>query len=85
MNAPPARGPATDATALTPPTEAKNIGRCLSGTTYAIMVKAPEKIPFRQLCQGGGCTAPPAPAIARPTMSAVDVGASAQISEPTIY
>ena len=28
-------------------------------------------------------TAPPAPAIARPTMSATDVGARAQINEPT--
>jgi len=35
-------------------------------------VKAPEKIP-----------APPEPAIARPTIRATDVGASAQIKEPT--
>jgi predicted enzyme related to lactoylglutathione lyase len=37
-----------------------------------MIVKAPEKIP-----------APPTPAIARPTMRATEVGARAQISEPT--
>lgn len=45
VNAPPARGPATDATALTAPIDAKNIGLCRSGTIYAITVNAPEKIP----------------------------------------
>ena len=73
MNAPPASGPATEAIALTPPTEAKNMGRCFSGTIYAMTVNAPEKIP-----------APPDPAIARPTISATEVGATPQINEPTV-
>jgi len=39
---------------------------------YDMTVKAPENIP-----------APPDPAMARPMMRATDVGASAQIKEPT--
>jgi len=48
VNAPPARGPATEATAFTHPTVAKNMGRCRNGTIYAITVSAPAKIPFHQ-------------------------------------
>lgn len=85
VNAPPARGPATEATALTPPIEAKNNGLCRRGTMYEITVRAPEKIPYCQKNIDGGNTAPPAPAIARPMMSATDVGERAQINEPTRY
>ena len=48
------------------------MGRFSSGTLYAKMMRAPEKIP-----------AEPTPAMARPTMSAVLVGATPQMRLPS--
>jgi len=55
---------------------------------YAITVNAPENIPYSHKSampsmHDGGGTAPPAPAMARPMISATDVGARPQIKEPT--
>jgi hypothetical protein len=49
-----------------------NIGRLSSGAEWEIMISAPEKMP-----------AHPTPAIARPTMRAVEVGATPQIRDPS--
>lgn len=47
------------------------IGLLTKGTAYAMMTRAPEKIP-----------ADPTPAIARPMMRATEVGAAPQTTEP---
>ena len=49
-----------------------NAGRFCNGTENAIMINAPEKIP-----------AEPIPAIERPMINAVDVGATPQTNEPS--
>jgi len=48
------------------------IGLFTRGTEYAMMTRAPEKIP-----------ADPIPAMARPMMRATEVGAAPQTTEPT--
>lgn len=72
VNAPPRRGPATEATAKQAPNKPWYIGRLCKGTVLIMMVIAPVKIPDD-----------PNPAIARPMMSDVDVGAAPQRAEPT--
>jgi hypothetical protein len=48
------------------------IGRFVSGTVFATIMRAPEKIP-----------ALPSPAMARPTIRAVEFGATPQIKDPS--
>ena len=66
------RGPATEAMPYMPPISPKKIGRLTRGTVLAIVTRAPVKIP-----------ADPSPATARPTMKAVEVGATPQTKEPS--
>ena len=48
------------------------MGRLWRGTVKAMMINAPAKMP-----------AEPTPAIARPTIRALDVGAAPQIADPS--
>jgi hypothetical protein len=48
------------------------MGRCLTGTDKLRITRAPEKIPEQ-----------PIPAIARPTIKVLELGATAQIKDPT--
>ena len=72
MKTPPKRGPITEARPKTAPMRPVKAGRLAGGTENAMMVYAPEAIP-----------APPAPAMARPTMRVVLLFATAQMREPT--
>ena len=72
MNTPPIRGPATEATPKIAPRNPVHIGRFRSGTLCMIMTIAPEKTP-----------ADPSPAIARPRMKAVELGAAPHRTEPS--
>lgn len=65
-------GATTDDTAKTIPEIEVSIGRLRRGTSETMIIMAPVKMP-----------AEPTPAIARPIMNAVDVGAAPQITEPT--
>lgn len=72
VNTPPSSGPATDAIPYIAPKNPVNIGRFRRGTEYAMIIKAPEKIP-----------ADPIPAMARPMINAVEFGAAPQMALPT--
>ena len=72
MKAPPSKGPATDAMPHMPPIKPKARGLCRSGRVYARMTIEPENKP-----------AVPMPATARPTMKAVELGATAHTRLPT--
>ena len=65
-------GPATLAIPYIAPIKPVYTGRWRRGTEWARMINAPEKIP-----------AHPSPAIARPTISAFEVGAAPQIKDPS--
>jgi len=65
------RGPATLAMPYIPPISPMKIGRFSRGTVLERIKIAPVNTP-----------AAPSPAIARPTIKAVDVGATPQISDP---
>jgi hypothetical protein len=71
-NAPPRRGPTTDAMPYAEPMRPVTRGRCFGLAANAMIVYAPDPTP-----------APPSPAIARPTMSTVEVGATPQIKLPS--
>ena len=71
-NAPPRSGPTTEAIPYAEPTSPVTRGLCFGLAAKAMIVYAPDPTP-----------APPSPAIARPTMSAVDVGATPQIKLPS--
>jgi hypothetical protein len=71
-NAPPRRGPITDAMPYAEPTRPVIRGRCFGLAAKAMIVYAPDPIP-----------APPRPVIPRPTMSAVELGATPQIKLPS--
>jgi len=64
-------GPATEAIPYMPPMIPMYAGRFLRGTVFATIRIAPLKIP-----------AAPTPAIARPMMRAVELGATPQTREP---
>ncbi len=64
--------PAIDAMPYMAPISPVYAGRLCRGTEYAMTIKAPENIP-----------AQPMPAIARPTIRALDVGAIPQTSDPS--
>lgn len=72
VKTPPNKGPATLAIPYIAPIKPEYIGRLESGTEYATMIKAPEKMP-----------ADPIPAIALPRMSATEFGAAPQIKDPS--
>lgn len=72
MNTPPSNGPATDAIPYMAPMNPVYIGRFTRGTEYATMIKAPEKIP-----------ALPMPAMARPIIKAMELGAAPQMRLPS--
>lgn len=72
VNAPPRRGPVTEATCMNPSRTPVYAGRIEGSIVLAMMVKPPEKMP-----------AAPEPAIARPAMSALLDGAVAHMSEPS--
>lgn len=65
-------GPATDAIPYIPPAKPIYVGRFARGEVWVMMSRAPENIP-----------AEPDPAIARPTIKAVDEGATAHIKLPS--
>lgn len=69
---PPTKGPRTEATPKTVPKTPWNIGRLRSGTMGIIMIMTPEKMP-----------APPTPAIDRPTMNTIELGAAPQMTDPS--
>ena len=66
------KGPATEAMPYIPPIIPKKIGRFSSGVVCANVTSAPVKIP-----------ALPRPATARPTMRAVEFGATPHIRDPS--
>lgn len=66
------RGPATLAMPYMPPIRPVYVGRLTSGTVFAIIRIAPEKMPDA-----------PNPAIARPIMNAGELGAAPQRALPT--
>lgn len=72
MKATPRMGPRTLAIPKTAPKRPNNAGRLCKGTTGINMLKAPCSIP-----------ALPSPAIARPTIRLMELGAAPQIAEPT--
>lgn len=72
MKAPPNNGPATDAIPHIPPIKPNAKGLCRSGRVYARITIEPENSP-----------AVPMPATARPTMKAVELGATAHTRLPT--
>ena len=72
MNAPPSRGPTTLAIPYMPPMKPVYTGLFSSGDELANIISAPENKPEA-----------PRPAMARPTMRAIELGATPQISEPT--
>ena len=72
VKAPPKSGPATLAMPYMDPMMPVYVGRCRSGTAKEMMRIAPVNMP-----------AAPRPAIARPIIKAVDVGAAPQTAEPT--
>jgi hypothetical protein len=65
-------GPATDAIPYIPPTRPMYVGRFSSGEVWVMISNAPENIPEE-----------PHPAIARPAIKALDVGATAQMRLPS--
>ena len=71
VKTPPRRGPATDAIPKIAPTSPCSIGLLCSGTRPIMMTIAPEKMPLD-----------PAPAMARPTMNTIELGAAPQIALP---
>ena len=71
MNAPPIKGPITDEIPKIAPRRPWYMGRLCSGTMGIMMTITPEKTP-----------ADPEPAIARPRINAVDVGAAPHSAEP---
>jgi hypothetical protein len=71
VNIPPKIGPNTELNALASPKMLMKIGRFRKGTSGSMIILPPEKMP-----------AAPAPAIARPLMKAVELGAAPQIAEP---
>jgi hypothetical protein len=72
VKAPPRSGPATDATPKTAPKKPWKSGRLWRGTLFKRIEIAPVKIPEE-----------PKPAIARPMMRAMELGAAPQRAEPT--
>jgi hypothetical protein len=70
-SAPPTNGPAIAATPKTADMSPKYAGRRDSGITLVVMRTPPEKIPDA-----------PRPAIARPKINAVELGAVVQIRDP---
>jgi len=72
VNAPPSKGPMTEAMPKTAPMTPVYIGRLWRGTALTSITIAPENIPQE-----------PRPAIARPAMKAFELGAEPQITEPT--
>lgn len=72
VKAPPMIGATTDDTAKIIPVIEVSMGRLRRGTSETMIIMAPVKMP-----------AEPIPAIARPTINAVEVGAAPQITEPT--
>lgn len=72
VNAPPNNGPMTDEIPQSPPKIPNMTGRFRRGIVKARITIAPEKMP-----------AVPNPATARPTIKAVDVGATAVIRLPS--
>jgi len=71
VKTPPSNGPATEAMPYMAPMNPVYIGRLTSGTEYATIMSAPENIP-----------ALPTPAMARPTMRAIELGAIPQMRLP---
>ena len=71
MKAPPNSGPATEAMPYIAPRRAPYFARLTRGTEHAMMMKLPAKIP-----------AEPIPAMARPTIRAVEFGDAPQMREP---
>jgi hypothetical protein len=72
VKTPPNRGPTTDATAYTAPSIPVKAAACDGFALKAMIVYAPEAMP-----------APPAPAIARPTIKVVEFLATAHMRLPT--
>ena len=72
VDLPPSKGPATEATPNTAPLKPIYKGLFSSGTVCIIKITDPAVIP-----------AEPIPAIARPNMKAVELGAAPQTAEPT--
>lgn len=106
-NAPPRRGPITDAIPYAEPAKPVMRGRCFGLQAIAMIVYVPDPTPAPPLDEGGFsnflgrnifgqlgkypgrirrerglCPITYSPAIARPTMRAVDVGATPQIKLP---
>jgi hypothetical protein len=71
VNAPPIKGPHTDAIPYIAPRRAPYLALFSSGTDNPIMMKLPANIP-----------ADPIPAIALPTMRAVELGEAPQMVDP---
>ena len=72
VKTPPSKGPITDAIPKVAPMTPVNAGRRAGGAEKAMIVYVPEAMP-----------APPAPATARPTMSVVELLATAHIKLPS--
>lgn len=72
VNPPPIKGPVTEAIPNTEPKIPWNAGRFRKGIIGIVMIMTPEKTP-----------APPRPAIARPTIKAMEFGATPQIRDPS--
>ena len=68
---PPMRGPTTDETPKAIPKSDVKIGRLRRGTSGMMTIIPPEKIP-----------ADPIPAMARPIMKVVEVGAAPHMADP---
>lgn len=72
VKTPPSSGPTTEAVPKTAPMRPVKAGRFAGSTEKAMMVYAPDAIP-----------APPAPAMARPTIKVVLFLATPQMREPS--
>jgi hypothetical protein len=72
VKTPPSRGPATDAIPYIAPIKLVYTGLFTSGTEYATIIRAPEKMP-----------AEPTPATALPMMRTIELGATPQIKLPS--
>jgi hypothetical protein len=72
VKVPPKTGPSTDEIPLLTPKREVYIGRFRRGTSGSMIIMLPVKMP-----------AEPRPAMARPRMKAIEVGAAPQSAEPT--
>jgi hypothetical protein len=71
VKVPPSTGPRTDEIPLLTPKREVNTGRLRRGTSGSMIIMLPVKRP-----------AEPRPAMARPRMKIIEVGAAPQIAEP---